>query len=185
MNFSISIRLMAAIVASALAASAPAAPLYKVVPVTKGTRAPDGMVSATGISVDRDAVLAAGPGGTFEATLPNGDSVSIVLDKVQRETNGDVSWTGHVQDPVRTDLLAHGTTGTSGSFASIETRQGTWAIAPGGDAGHDWLFDRDASVRSMPITRTPDDAIRPPNTAYSPNAKTTCPTISSMPSPTV
>ncbi len=171
--------------ALALAASinAHAANLFVPVPVAKSTAVPELLQSPSAVRFDAGAILAAGVGGTLDATLPNGRSIMIELDHVERHGNGDVSWRGTVRDGTRDDLRATGTAGQGGAFAHLETADGHWAAAPAREGGT-WLFDRTATEALLPSTTEflRDDALRPPPLPPEAFAKATCPAVTGMPS---
>lgn len=179
-----SIQLIFASVAACAAFAASGASLFKPVPIAKAERAPEGMVSPRAVAIDREAILATGSGGTLEATLPTGRTVSIAIDRIERNDNGDISWSGRVVDSTRTDLLAHGTSGESGTHGELQTPEGNWGIAPA-SAAHDWLFDRTSTLDALPHPIKADDSPRPPEISIVPRPKAVCPSISSMPSPQV
>jgi hypothetical protein len=171
-----------AILAAALGIPASAANLFRYVPIPKSQRAPEALVAPSAVEMDFAAVLAAGPGTTFEAQLPNGRTISVAVERVERHGNGDISWSGKVVDASRSDLAAVGTTGANGTYAEFETTDGTWGIVPS-DGGHEWLFDKGASQARMPPPARPDDALVPPDRDPTPHPKATCPAGAGMPAP--
>jgi hypothetical protein len=172
--------LAAGTVAALLPIAANAVALFTILPAAKSAGPPPLLESAVPIRMDVDAIASAQPGTTFDTTLPNGRVATVRIVRIERHENGDVSWVGSVADPGRDDLASVGTTGAHGTYAQIETADGTWGIAPSGQ-GFDWLFDKSATDPKLPPRARADDAAIPP---YHPPAavlKTTCPTVASMP----
>lgn len=166
---------------SSIAEGAIAASLFKRVATPKAS-APEQLVSPEPVIVDRDALEALGEGGTFDAALPDGRVLQVLIEEITPHANGDISWIGKVLDGARTDLLAIGTTGTAGSYAELQTSAGTWGLVPAAGGGHDWLFDKTATEASLPPPQRLDDALVPPERAPAIAAKATCPTVVGMPS---
>lgn len=173
--------LAAMAVAAALPGNALAASLFKSVPTPKAS-APQELISPAPVLVDREALEAIGEGGAFGAALPDGRRIQVLIENIIRHENGDISWTGKVLDGARNDLLAIGTTGATGSYAELQTSNGTWGVVPAAGGGHDWLFDKTASEVLLPPPQRADDAPVPPGRTPTPAAKATCPTIAGMPS---
>jgi hypothetical protein len=121
-----------------------AADLYEIVAPNAAARSAGTLVSPVAVRVDFRALAAAHEGSTFDVRLPSGKSVTVRIDKLVRHANGDVSWTGKTLDAERVDLSAVGTSGVSGTYAELQTSQGTWGIVPS-NAGHEWLFDKAAT----------------------------------------
>ena len=176
--------LLAAALAFAAATPAWGASLLKPVDVPKSSRAPEMLRSPHAVAVDRAAIVAAGVGGTLDVALPNGKAVTVRIERLQLHDNGDLSWTGTVDDPERRDLTAVGTTGDHGTYAEIQTRDGSWGIAPAGE-GHDWLFDKSSTQSELPPPAREDDYLVPPAGEHAPRPKALCPAITGMPSGTV
>jgi hypothetical protein len=177
------LRFFAALAATAMF-GANAAELLRPVPVAKAGRAPERLVTPTAVVVDREALEAMGEGGMLEVTLPNGKRVGVLIERLLRHENGDLSWVGNVLDAARRELRAVGTTGAAGSYAEIETDGSTWGIVPA-DEGHDWLFDKSRSdTLAQPPARL-DDFLLPPAGEAAVVPKATCPTVAGMPSPQV
>lgn len=172
-------RFAATVLAAAACAGASAASLFDYVPAAKAARAPELLAAPASILVDAAALAALAEGGILEATLPNGLRLEVRVDRITRHDNGDLSWEGEVVD-ARGGLRAVGTTGAAGTYAEIETSEGTWGIVPS-HAGHDWLFDKTASQMNLPLPARADDFIKPPQEAAF-RAKAVCPAVSSMPS---
>ncbi|HUR59666.1 MAG TPA: M12 family metallo-peptidase, partial [Opitutaceae bacterium] len=178
------IRRLAHLAAAALAATSIAAPafganLFRYVEAPKSSRPPVMLAAPVAVEMDFAAVLAAGPGATLEGMLPNGKAFTMRIDRVERHANGDVSWHATVLDLVRGDLSATGTTGAAGTYAEIDTRDGTWGIVPSND-GHEWLFDKTAAQENLPLPQRADDAVRAP-IEYDARAKLVCPINAGMP----
>ena len=159
------------------------AQLLKPVAASKAARAPAFLVSPSATAVDLDAVLEAGVGGTIDVTLPNGDTVQLTIEKIERHDNGDVTFKARVGDESRADLTALVTTGAAGTYAEIQTAHRTWGIIPS-QQGHDWVFDKSVAESGMNTPKV-DDARVPPNAIAAPRAKAVCPVTSSMPAGTV
>src|SRR4051812_38575556 len=139
-------RTLTCIIAAVLAASPAltwADSLFRPATVAKSA-APEALVQPVAVEMDFAALQAAKVGTTLDATLPNGRTVTLSFDFLERQSNGDISWRAQVQDGERTDLRAIGTTGTVGTFAEIHTSDGSWGITPSANGGHEWLFDRNA-----------------------------------------
>ncbi len=175
--------LAAALLATGCGASV-AASLYKPAAVPKSTQVPEMLASPVAVEMDFAALAAATVGSTLDAPLPNGRAVTIRIDRTERHANGDVSWFGKVLDPLREDLDAIGTTGISGTFAQIDTPEGTWGIVPSAH-GHEWLFDKTVAEQALPLPQRMDDARVPPNRPLVARAKAICPAVSGMPAPQV
>jgi hypothetical protein len=178
---------MAVAIAAAAFAVLPAlgAGLFTILPQPKaGGGPPQLLVAPVPVRMDSGAIAAAQPGSTFDTALPDGRVVTIRIDRLERHDNGDISWIGRVVDPARDDLTAIGTTGRAGTYAQIETAQGTLGIVPSGQ-DYDWLYDKSATDRNLPQGRRLDDAVLPPPHAPVATAKATCPTIAGMPTPQV
>lgn len=167
--------------AIALPGGALAVNLFKPAPMPKAS-APQQLISPAPVLVDREALEVVGEGGTFDAALPDGRQLQVLIETITRHENGDISWTGKVFDGGRFDLVAVGTTGAAGSYAELQTSTGTWGVVPAAGGGHDWLFDKTASESLLPPPQRPDDAPKPPERAPAIAAKSTCPTIAGMPS---
>lgn len=184
MVFSTRLIRLAACAAMTAVISAPAvgASLFSYLPAAKSARAPALLVSPMPVEMDFAAVFAAGPGTTLDAALPNGKLVTIRIDRVERHGNGDISWAGKVLDLVRDDLAATGTTGIAGTYAEIDTTEGTWGIVPAAD-GHEWLFDKTAAQMNLPLPQRADDARVPPVREFEARPKAICPIPSGMPTP--
>lgn len=159
---------------------AAAANLFKPVAAPK-SRAPEPLVSASPVLVDRDALESLGEGGAFEASLPDGRVLQLSIERITRHENGDISWQGKVLDAARGDLGAIGTSGAAGTYAELQTPAGTWGVVPS-SAGHDWLFDKTATEASLPHAGDRlDDALVPPERTAGFGPKATCPVVSGMP----
>ena len=170
-------------IAAAMAGPGAAAPLFKPADVAKSARAPASLPSPAAVTLDIEAVLAAGIGGTVDLSLPDGAQATLVVDAIESHDNGDVSWRGHVTDGGRADLVAVGTTGERGSYAEIATASGRWGVVPSG-AGYDWLFDQAQAERQLPSPKRVDDAVVPPVSGPAPAMpKAACAAVSGMPSP--
>jgi hypothetical protein len=167
--------------AAALPVPAFAQRLFVPAAVEKSARPPAIVQAPIAVHVLRGS-LALGAGATLDAALPDGRTVSVRLDRLEEHSNNDLSWSGAVLDAARPDLRAFGTTGESGTYAEIQTPEGTWGIVPSMQ-GFDWLFDKNASTAALPPRERADDTRQPPPVAVEARPKTTCPTISSMPSP--
>jgi len=174
---------IATVVAAALAcAPASAASLFRPVVAPKSGSMPALLVTALPVQVDREAIDATGVGGTLEAPLPNGRFATIRLASLETHDNGDLTWTGTVLDPARSDLRAIGTIGQAGSWAEIETADGTWGVVPSRD-GHDWLFDKTLAQESLPLPQRENDGLVPPRSGPRLTPKATCGPVTSLPAP--
>lgn len=174
----------AAAAITALSPSVDAAELYRYVPAAKSARAPEMLASPVAVEMDFAALVAAGPGATLDAALPNGKRVTIRIERTERHDNGDVSWTGKVLDLVRGDLAATGTTGAAGTYAELETSEGTWGIVPSTE-GHEWLFDKTAAQLNLPLPQRADDTRVPPVQELEARPKAICPIPTGTPTPQV
>jgi Metallo-peptidase family M12/FG-GAP-like repeat/Calx-beta domain len=87
-------------------------------------------------------------------TLPSGRQFVVIKRSQVNHADGSVSWVGYLRDAgMRYKVIA--TTGVAGTFASIETPDEEWAVAPGGGTGFDFLLSASAEAKSNP---TPGDA---------------------------
>lgn len=176
-------RLARLVLAAALAPGTVAAgTLFQPVAIDKARRSPAHLVSPLPVRVDAAALAATPVDGLIEAPLPDGRVARVRLSRLERHANGDISWFGKVEDPVRGDLAAVGTTGEAGTWAEIETPEATWGVVPSQE-GHDWLFDRTASQGLLPLPQRADDFRVPPVREYGPVAKTVCPAVALKPVP--
>ncbi|HYC36632.1 MAG TPA: DUF4214 domain-containing protein [Usitatibacter sp.] len=167
--------------ALAMAADSFAASLFKTLPMAKAARAPEALVLPAPVVVDREAVIALGAGGVLDADLPNGRKARVLLERIERHENGDISWSGDVLDGRRPGLRAVGTSGDAGTYAQIQTADGTWGVVPA-TTDHDWLFDQTASEAQLPPPANLDDAPIPPGRDEATiGPKATCPAINGMP----
>ncbi len=93
-------------------------------------------------------------GGESLLSLPSGKQYVVVKQSQIEHVDGSISWVGYLRDAgQRYKVIA--TTGAAGTFASIETPEEEWAVAPGGGAGLDFLLSATAEAKKNP---TPGDA---------------------------
>ncbi|HUR20443.1 MAG TPA: DUF4214 domain-containing protein [Vicinamibacterales bacterium] len=172
-------RLAAALAAAAFCTPSFAANLFEYVSAAKDAKLSELLYAPTAIHVEAAAIAALGEGGVMDARLPDGRDVKVRIDRIEIHSNGDVSWSGKVLDSAR-DLDAIGTSGATGTYASLETPEATWGIVPS-QTGHDWIFDKTMSELTRVEPPSVDDfRIAPPDYS-SAHAKGTCPAVSSMP----
>lgn len=93
-------------------------------------------------------------GGESLLTLPNGKQHVVVKQNQINHADGSISWVGALRD-VGGIYKVIATTGPGGTFASIQTPDGEWAIAPGVGAGFDFLVNATLEAQKNP---TPGDA---------------------------
>jgi Metallo-peptidase family M12/FG-GAP-like repeat/Calx-beta domain len=93
-------------------------------------------------------------GGESLLTLPNGKQHVVVKQSQTNHADGSISWVGALRD-VGGIYKVIATTGPGGTFASIQTPDGEWAIAPGVGAGFDFLVNATQEAQKNP---TPGDA---------------------------
>jgi hypothetical protein len=93
-------------------------------------------------------------GGESLLTLPNGKQHVVVKQNQINHADGSISWVGALRDVGGTYKVI-ATTGPGGTFASIQTPDGEWAIAPGVGAGFDFLVNATLEAQKNP---TPGDA---------------------------
>jgi Metallo-peptidase family M12/FG-GAP-like repeat/Calx-beta domain len=95
-------------------------------------------------------------GGESLLSLPSGKAFLVVKESQISHADGSVSWVGFLRDEgIRYKVIA--TTGAAGTYASIETPDEEWAIAPGGGQGVDFLLSASTEAKSNPQPGDPHD----------------------------
>ncbi len=145
------------------------------------TPAPDYLYSTIPVSLNAEALAAMAPGDSADLALPNGKTYRAILIRTETHANGDLSWIGRLEGQ-GADMAVIATMGANGSYAEIQTPDGTFGVVPGG--AHDWLFDSALSQlhQARPAGQT-DARIPPISTGPVPKADPVCADITSKPGP--
>jgi hypothetical protein len=176
--------ILALLLSVAVGLPAGAAGLLKRVAVPKSSP-PQELAGTMPVALDVEALVAAGPGGQLDFVLPSGRLYTITMEKVERAADGQLTWTGFAGTR---DYRVYGATGPGGSYARIETPEGSWGLVPG--KGFEWLFDVSATQANLPPSNYGNDALEPPAHLVNggrpvPKASgdPTCPDVASLPTP--
>lgn len=145
------------VLAWCFAASAAPVEILLPMPLAKSSasmRLADGVkTEAMAVKFNAPALHAMAIGDEALLSLPNGQQYRVRTDRISEPAEGIVSWVG--------TLVEHGqlnqviaTTGPGGTYATIITPSGEWAIAPGNIEGVDVLVN--ATREAAMIRRAPD-----------------------------
>ncbi len=155
-------------------------PLFKLASKKSAKPAPDYLVGTVGVEVFVEELAAMSAGQKARMTLPNGVGYDLVMERVVRHPEGDVSWVGHVEGHAR-NMPVVVTMGAEGTYGSMETPDGRFGIIPG--AGHDWLFDASMSTmwHDRPAGETDAKVPRLPRDFAKAAGDPVCPDITALP----